>query len=74
MSRYWLGPAPQLALDVPLVSAEVPQADRVDVDGVQAGQRVGHVVADRGARAASSKAASALGASRRMWPSTNSMT
>ena len=43
---YWPRPALELALDVALVPAQVAEADRVGVDGVQRGQRVGHVVAD----------------------------
>ena len=39
-------PALELALDVPVVPPEVPEPDRVGVDVVQRGQRVGHVVAD----------------------------
>ena len=40
-------PAPplELALDVPLVPPQVAQPDRVGVDVVQRGERVGHVVA-----------------------------
>ena len=39
-------PALELPLDVPLVPSQIAQPDRVGVDGVQRGQRVGHVVAD----------------------------
>ena len=38
-------PALELALDVPLVPPEVTEPDRVGVDVVQRGQRVGHLVA-----------------------------
>ena len=39
-------PALELPLDVPLVPSQIAQPDRVGVDGMQRGQRVGHVGPD----------------------------
>ena len=67
-------PAPQLALDVAVVAREAAEPDRVDVDGVQ-----GARVSARSCRRPSARryVEGRLGLaprSRRMAPSTNSMT
>ena len=66
-------PPLELALDVAVVPSQVAQSHRVGVDVVQRGQGVA-MWPPTARRVASSKAFSASGALRRMWPSTNSMT
>jgi hypothetical protein len=66
-------PALELALDVALLAAEVAEADRVGVDGVDLGHDVDERLAGR-APLRGVRAASAVAASRRMCPSTKRMT
>ena len=54
-------PALELALDVALRAAEVAEADGVGVDGVDAGQHVGDLVARRGRGRSTSSVCAAVG-------------
>ena len=66
-------PALELPLDVTLGAARRPEPHLVGVDVVQRGERVGHVVAD-GPPGRLAEGRLRLGAVRRIWPSTNSIT